>query len=199
MSLEDARRLEDPKVMRALAHPVRLQVLEVVRAEGPITATEVAERIGDIPANCSFHLRTLAKYGFVEEAGRGKGRIRYWREVAGLAYVDPKELSGDQRRAADAMLAAFRVSMFRRIEQWAREMSSYPRRWQSGIQMEYALPALSPEELEELQREFAAVLERYATRSDHPRGARPVTVAVFGFPTRAPDGTAPSDEPAAER
>ena len=54
--------------MRALAHPVRLALLEVLADEGRLTATEAGERIGESPANASFHLRQLAKYGFVEEA-----------------------------------------------------------------------------------------------------------------------------------
>ena len=54
--------------MRALAHPVRLALLEVLADAGQLTATEAGERIGESPANASFHLRQLAKYGFVEEA-----------------------------------------------------------------------------------------------------------------------------------
>ena len=37
--------------------------------------------LGESPANCAFHLRTLAKYGFVEEAGGGRGRERPWRQT----------------------------------------------------------------------------------------------------------------------
>ena len=60
--------------MRALAHPVRLALLEVLADEGRLTATEAGETVGESPANASFHLRQLAKYGFVEEAEGGTGR-----------------------------------------------------------------------------------------------------------------------------
>src|SRR4051794_8216025 len=67
-------RVTDPQAIRALAHPLRLDLLELLAATGPATAAHCG-RILDVPqANCSFHLRQLAKYGFVEEAGHGEDR-----------------------------------------------------------------------------------------------------------------------------
>jgi DNA-binding transcriptional ArsR family regulator len=72
----------DPTTLRALAHPVRLKLLEVLTGQGPLTATEAAERVGDSPSNCSWHLRQLARHGFVTEAEEGgTGRRRPWRIV----------------------------------------------------------------------------------------------------------------------
>lgn len=68
--------------MRALAHPVRIALLEALRRDGPLTATRAAELLDDSPGNMSWHLQTLAKYGFVEEAGGGRGRSRPWRAVS---------------------------------------------------------------------------------------------------------------------
>src|SRR5213075_1235389 len=73
--------LTDPKAMRALAHPLRWALLEALGHAGTLTATQASEMLGESPANCAFHLRTLAKYGFVEEAGGGKGRERPWRRT----------------------------------------------------------------------------------------------------------------------
>ena len=79
-------------MIRALAHPVRIALLEALVREGPLTATEAAELLADSPGNMSWHLQTLAKYGFVEEADGGVGRRRPWRRVAiGTEY----EESGD--------------------------------------------------------------------------------------------------------
>ena len=72
--------LTDPKAIRALAHPVRWALLEALGQAGTLTATQASEMLGESPANCAFHLRTLAKYGFVEEAGGGRGRERPWRQ-----------------------------------------------------------------------------------------------------------------------
>src|ERR1700685_2468150 len=69
--MPEMREVTDPKTMRALTHPVRLALLEALALEGPLTATQAGELIGESPTTCSFHFRQLAKYGFVEEAGIG--------------------------------------------------------------------------------------------------------------------------------
>src|SRR5271154_7351004 len=75
------RDVNDPKTLRALTHPVRLALLEALALEGPLTATAAGELIGESPTTCSFHFRQLAKYGFVEEADGGPGRLRPWKIV----------------------------------------------------------------------------------------------------------------------
>lgn len=95
--------------LRALAHPVRQRLLRALAAAGTATATELAEQVGESPPNCSWHLRQLARYGFVTEAGGGPGRKRPWRLVepppvpgkgpAGFAtqvsaWLTPAELAG---------------------------------------------------------------------------------------------------------
>src|SRR3954453_19689864 len=80
--LERGMELTDPRAMRAYAHPVRLALIGLLRRHGPMTATQAAERLGESSGTCSFHLRQLAKYGFCEEAGGGKGRQKPWRATA---------------------------------------------------------------------------------------------------------------------
>src|SRR5690242_17924953 len=78
----------DPRAIRALAHPLRLDLLELLSTIGPATAAHCG-RILDVPqANCSFHLRQLAKYGFVEEAEAGTDqRERRWRVPEGRPRI----------------------------------------------------------------------------------------------------------------
>ena len=83
-SLDDVRQLTDSQTLRALTHPVRIALIEALLLGGAMTATEVGERISESATTCSFHLRQLAKYGFVEEAGGGKGRSRPWRPALSL-------------------------------------------------------------------------------------------------------------------
>ncbi|XVV05309.1 helix-turn-helix domain-containing protein [Actinosynnema sp. CA-248983] len=59
--------IKDPKALRALAHPFRWKLIMLLAAEGPRTATQCAEATGESVAGCSYHLNTLAKYGFVGE------------------------------------------------------------------------------------------------------------------------------------
>ncbi len=71
----------DPTRMRALAHPLRLRLMELLGELGEATATTCADRTGESVASCSFHLRQLAKYGFVEAAEQ-RGREKPWRRTA---------------------------------------------------------------------------------------------------------------------
>ena len=83
--------------MRAVAHPVRIALLEVLTAEGPLTATQAGEIIGESPTTCSFHLRQLAKYGFIEEVTGVPGRKRPWQLVhAGMSFSDVSDDLADQ-------------------------------------------------------------------------------------------------------
>jgi len=79
--------LTDPRMMRALAHPARIAIWQFLGLEGPATATECAEVAGLSPSACSYHLRTLARYGFVAEdlASAADGRQRPWRATV-IAY-----------------------------------------------------------------------------------------------------------------
>jgi predicted ArsR family transcriptional regulator len=101
--------IHDPKVLRAVAHPVRNRVLTELTASGPMRAADLAREL-DLPANqMSFHLRQLAKYGLVEEApdAARDRRDRVWRAVAedGLTF-SLREL--EQQPGGKAASAVFR-------------------------------------------------------------------------------------------
>lgn len=92
----------DARTLRALAHPLRLRLLAVAASEGTITTTSASERTGESSGNCSFHLRLLAKYGFLESARGRDQRERPWR-LAGsqpLAHIW-RQLSNDGWEKAD--------------------------------------------------------------------------------------------------
>lgn len=69
----------DPKALRALAHPVRMRLLDELGKRERITATEAAEILNTTPANCSFHLRQLARYGMVEPDEASDNREHPWK------------------------------------------------------------------------------------------------------------------------
>ena len=74
--------LRDPRALRALAHPIRIRLLGLLRREGPLTATEAGRRIDESSGSASYHLRQLARFGLVEDAAGGHGRERPWRATA---------------------------------------------------------------------------------------------------------------------
>ena len=87
----------DPHRIRALAHPLRLALLELL-GDGPATATECAASTGDSVASCSFHLRMLAKYGWIEPAER-RGREKPWQLVTQGRDLRPETDNPESMRA----------------------------------------------------------------------------------------------------
>src|SRR5580658_2550387 len=99
------RRVQDAPTLRALAHPVRLALLEALGHQASLTATEAAKIIGESPSACSFHLRMLAKYGLVEDAGGGAGRRRPWRRTDPAGFTFPAVADDPQTALAAGALS----------------------------------------------------------------------------------------------
>ena len=180
------RELTDPRELRAMTHPVRLALLEVLHLNEMLTATEAGELIGESPTTCSFHLRQLAKYGFVEEAGDAPGRRRPWRlATRGVRF---SSASGDpEMGAASIALEGLLVERWiERFSQWQRARSHYPAEWQEAAMVGEFLVHVTPEELRAIQAEVLAVVDRYHARnadpSLRPEGSRPVEIVAFGYP-----------------
>lgn len=188
------RDLTDPRELRALAHPIRVRLMEELYLDGPLTASQLGERVGESPANCSWHLRQLARYGFVEEAGGGAGRQRPW-QVA----VESYRWDGKAGPAAAAAAAAFgqvqRRWDFDEYEAYvARETTESPE-WRAAAFWNKSLLWLTADELAEVGEELRAVVLRYADRitdpSTRPADARAVRFVGWGIPA-----SPPSDEDA---
>jgi DNA-binding transcriptional ArsR family regulator len=95
----------DADQLRALAHPLRLQLLQVLRAEGPATASQLGRRLGESSGATSYHLRALHRAGMVEEAERRNGRERWWQRPPGRLLI-PNSVSADASEAERAELQA---------------------------------------------------------------------------------------------
>src|SRR5829696_9001920 len=115
----DGRRLTDPRDFRALSHPLRLRLLELLD-EGPLTATEAAATLNTTPANCSFHLRLLARHGFVTEAPRGAGRQRPWQLAEEGMSIVGRSMDDEGRRAVRALMTILDERHRQRVLQWRR-------------------------------------------------------------------------------
>lgn len=178
--------LTDPRALRAVAHPIRLKLVGLLRREGPLTATRAGELIGESPASCSFHLRQLAKYGLVEEAGGGRGRERPWRATA-LFTSWPNVARDPEQAAASELLSAVVVERyFEQVLRWLEERSDDSREWQEAATFGDRMLYLTSDELAQLDREVEALLEPYHERTASPQArpedARLVTFIRFGFP-----------------
>ncbi len=189
----DLRRVTDARTLRALAHPVRIALIEALILGGSMTATEVGERIGESPTTCSFHLRQLAKYGFVEEAGGGKGRARPWK-LTSIGFSISAHDDPESEIAATALLHLFRERQLGRYQHWLETKASYPRIWRDAANDSEYLFYLTADELEQLNHDLAALLiprftERIADPSARPAGSVPVELLLFSYPIAPPAGS----------
>jgi DNA-binding transcriptional ArsR family regulator len=186
MPFEGARELTDPRTMRALAHPVRLALLEALGHHGPLTATEAAEHVGESPSNCSFHLRQLAKYGFVEEAEGGAGRRRPWRAVTfGTSFTDVHE-DPETALAANALSRVIVERLLARARAGLEQRHLLPDEWRAVTGSSDMTLYVTPEEMQALDtaifERLWAYRERIADPSKRPPGSRPLQFAAFVYP-----------------
>ena len=174
--------LTDPLAMRALAHPVRVALVELLAAVDTLTATQASDLLGESPANCAFHLRTLAKYGFVEEAGGGRGRERPWKAADRHIAISTTQ---DDPRAAAAAGALGRAWLDLWIERARRVFGSdntLPG-WEHATGWSRTAVFLTPKETADLREQMRHLLEKYESRKSNPAlrppGALPVEWTVF--------------------
>jgi predicted ArsR family transcriptional regulator len=183
-------RLTDPRALRAVAHPLRLALIGQLRLRGPLTATQASELVGASPSSCSFHLRQLAKYGLVEEAGGGRGREKPWRATA-MSTSWPSTPDNPEAALATQVLNTAVAERYHAVmREWIAASGDEPAAWREATQFGDSLLYLTADELAELGRETQALLERYALRMAHPEtrpaGARPVTWLHIAVPTDRP-------------
>lgn len=195
------RHITDARTLRALAHPVRIALIEALGLGGAMTATQVGEQIGESPTTCSFHLRQLARYGFVEEAGGGKGRSRPWRiTTIGMRFSSTSDNDPEYEIAARALSRMVRERQLDRYRQWVEASASFPREWREAADSSEYVMYLKPEELEQVNEEIARVLtSRYVERlldpAQRPAGSVPVEFLQLSYPMQLPEPS-DDDEPA---
>jgi predicted ArsR family transcriptional regulator len=190
--LPDRHNLTDPKAMRALAHPVRMALLELFDVSPSLTATQASEVLGESPANCAFHLRTLAKYGFIEEVGGGRGRERPWRVAhSSLSVSSSRHQDPQTRIAAETLGSAMRDRWLERIRR-TMDARSWTEEWESVVTASNNVRFLTPAETVDVMEELAQVFERYRDRTGdralRPKGAQPVDINIFAYPLADSDG-----------
>ncbi|MFE6835625.1 ArsR/SmtB family transcription factor [Streptomyces sp. NPDC057705] len=169
----------DARSLRGLAHPLRIRLLGALRHDGPATASQLADRLGESSGATSYHLRQLAAHGFVEDVPEhGKGRERWWRAVhegtsfdgALLRDADPAT-SG----AAEVFLQTVAATHAQEVATWVAGAHSRLARWQQGSGLSDFTLRLAPAQSEELIRGLHDLINSYR---DLPEAEDTQTVRV---------------------
>ena len=198
-------RLSDPRALRGYAHPLRLALMALLRRDGPQTATQAAQALGESVPSCSFHLRQLAKYGLVEQAGGGRGREKPWQATAMFTGWDT---AGPDDPAAAAAAQALELTLlgqyFELAARWMRARPAEPAEWREAAQSGDTMLHLTAGELQDLAGRMQNLLQPYLTRStdpaSRPAGTRPVMLVHLAIPLAAagdpppPPCTRPGEE-----
>jgi DNA-binding transcriptional ArsR family regulator len=180
------KKLTDPKALRALAHPLRLQLLGQLRIHGQLTATQAGELLGESSASCSFHLRQLAKYGLVEESGGGHGRERPWRATA--MFTSVPEVADDPKvdTAADLLRGVIADHYITDLTRWFDARPDEPEEWQHAAQFGDTALYVTATELAELGEHVRELVDVYLARQTdaalRPPGARLVSYLHIAHP-----------------
>ena len=163
------RTVTDPAVLKALAHPLRLRLYELLTARGPATASQLAEHVDEVAGLVSYHLHQLGRHGFVQEAPElGKdGRERWWRVVPGGFNWSSADFLGDPGRRAVAE-SAERLLLSRqldRLQQYSAGKDAWGPDWVDAALASDALFQLTPDELRQLSVELQALFSRWSRRT----------------------------------
>ena len=168
----------DVAAVRALAHPLRLRLLDLLRFDGPATATQLAGRVGGSSGSTSYHLRQLARYGYIEEAPPRRGRERFWRYRERQLTLAGADDSGERRLLAE-LLGREAHALDRFLADTARTPE-----WDDASFFRSVALRLTAAELEELRQKLESLLADLprGDATDAPAEARPVRFLAFGYP-----------------
>jgi hypothetical protein len=178
-------RVTDPLALRALTHPTRWKLIELLGLEESATATRCAEFTGESVASCSYHLGILAKYGFVEPADPGPGREKPWRATNRRLSISSRDLEPEAALAAETVTEVFLDHEFTRQREFLHRLDRESAAWQDATGISTRTTHLTPDELAAMRDDMAAVMERYAGRAEDPAqrppGSRPVRLMLSTY------------------
>ena len=181
----------DPAALKAVAHPLRVQILRLLELHERVSVTSLAQELGETTGAVSYHLRQLARHGLVEEGGdddeaghRTPGRRRrWWRMAVDEIHLDAVALTRteDTREAFGFLTRESGADRSRRLAHWFATATSWPEEWQRAASDMDGTLRLDAAQTRALADEIKAVIARY--RELPPgEGTRRVDVQYAVFP-----------------
>ena len=188
-----SRVVPEPAALKALAHPVRLRMLGMLRVDGPATATQLAVRLGLNSGATSYHLRQLAQYGFIEEAPHTSKRDRWWRASHELTTVPASEAEGEALDLAfNQAVLSLQVGQ---MQQALEEYAELPAEWRKASTASDIIIPMTAEQAEALTKRLTDIIleaMRAAPRLGEAASRSPdmvpfsVMLHAFAYPGRLP-------------
>lgn len=180
----------DAATLKALAHPMRVQMLRILQLRDQASVTSLADELGETTGATSYHLRQLARHGLVEQcpSPEGESRQKWWRLAVDQIHMRGFEFmaNDETREAVGFLLREYSADRSRKLANWYATATQWPEAWQKASSDADANLDLSPAQSRALADEFAALLTRY--REMKPgRGARKVDIQYAIFPSDTGD------------
>lgn len=181
-------RMLDAGALRALAHPLRVKIYDILSQYGPQTASTLAARLGESSGSTSYHLRALASHDLIREVeGRGTARERWWeRPEGGVSFWNPEVARTPSGRAATQLVMGefFRHRQEQLLEYIASGLNADGDPWHDAGLISTASVFLTPEQAHEISKELLAVVDSAVRRfrTQEGEGVRPVTLRTDLFP-----------------
>lgn len=198
MTTNEQIRTLDARALKALAHPLRVRIYDLLSERGPQTASSLAALIGETSGATSYHLRALAAHELIREVpDRGTARERWWERPKGRVDMPgPTEaMSPSGRAAAQIVTTEFlRLRHQTLMEYINRPESEQPDGWKDAGLVMTTMLDITPEQMSELKLQLTAVVdaavERYRGQESLP-GTRRVSLRaeVFDLPVTNSRGT----------
>lgn len=173
------RLLDDPLAIRALAHPLRIELQAILARSGRLTAADAARELGISQALASHHLRQLAKYGFVEQTEGDDNRARPWRATSTSQTWSNAE-DREVNQAASVLEQVLAERALSRFTDWQERRADWPASWRKHTGIGQHTMRLTRGELAELAQAIGALVDEYVDRHpvDDPRTLSEDAVAV---------------------
>jgi DNA-binding transcriptional ArsR family regulator len=186
----DVRQITDSRVLAAMAHPLRRRLVDLLKVDGPATASMLAERTGEAVGNISHHMKVLAASELVEVAPElaRDGRERWWRLVSSSVRWSSRDFAGDPSGEAVEM-AAVSLGLQRQLEllsAWRAAGAEEHEAWGDGPFSTDSWLRLTPDELVRFSQEIIGLIQRWSQRDvpDDDAERQPVFVFAHGIPAR---------------
>jgi len=196
---EDLASGPNARALRALAHPLRWHLIDLLGSEETATATRCAQVLGESVASCSYHLGILAKYGFIELVPDQPGKEKPWRLISTHQVLSAEGLDAEGAMAAEAATEAFLDHELVRMKQRLRRLGHEPEPWRQASLLSGVTTWMTEAELLAASEELQGVLERHADRTADPAlrppGSREVRLfAVTSVAPPLPPKTPPMED-----